>query len=300
MPELPEVETVQRALAPHIDGQLIHKISFFTPRLRQELKEDDFNQTFQNKKITALIRRSKYLIFQIEGTQWILSHLGMTGSWRIVAKDEKRLKHEHISLALNEGDQELRYCDPRRFGEFRIIKAAQDDQDPQALSHLGPEPFWNEYNATYLFAASRKKTKPVKNFIMDPSVVCGIGNIYASESLFRAGISPLRKIGKLRRVDCEALVKQSRIILQSAIEAGGTTIIDFQAPDGSEGWFHRQLNVYGRKDEACFKCQTPIKKITQAGRSSFYCPRCQKWLHLLTSLQICFPPHYSAFSSLVF
>lgn len=276
MPELPEVETVKRALAPHVDQQVIKNVKFFTARLRQFLNEDEFIERINGKRILSLERRSKYLLFKMEGESWILSHLGMTGSWRLVHSDEARLKHEHISIALNDGSQELRYCDPRRFGEFRIIQAADKDQDPIALAHLGPEPFWEAYNAEYLFAQSRKKNKPVKNWIMDPSVVCGIGNIYASETLFRAGVSPLRKISKLRRIDCQEIVKQSLIILQSAINAGGTTIIDFQAPDGSEGWFHRQLNVYGREGEPCVKCSKPIKKLKQAGRSSFYCSGCQK------------------------
>lgn len=276
MPELPEVETVKNALAPHIEGKTIKSFHFYTPRLRQELDAALFNKTFSGKKITRLKRRSKYLLFEFDDQKWILSHLGMTGSWRICALSEERKKHEHISIRLD-NDQELRYCDPRRFGEFRVITAPLDaSTDPQALSHLGPEPFDESYNQKYLWDLSRSKTKPIKNFIMDPRTVCGIGNIYASETLFRCGISPLRKTQKLRKKDCLNLISHSQSVLQSAIDAGGTTIIDFQAPDGSEGWFHQQLNVYGREGESCVQCDKIIKRVVQAGRSSFYCPGCQK------------------------
>jgi formamidopyrimidine-DNA glycosylase len=276
MPELPEVETVKNALAPHIEGQKIKSISFYTARLRQVLDADLFNKVFAGKQITHLTRRSKYLIFEFDHQKWILSHLGMTGSWRICSPSDERKKHEHISVSLDNG-QELRYCDPRRFGEFRIISSPKNrTDDPQALAHLGPEPFDDDYNQAYLWELSRNKSKPVKNFIMDPKTVCGIGNIYASETLFRCGISPLRKTQRLRKKDCQNLITVSQEVLKSAIAAGGTTIIDFQAPDGSEGWFHQQLNVYGREGDQCTQCDRLIKRIVQAGRSSFYCPGCQK------------------------
>lgn len=276
MPELPEVETVKNALAPHLEGQFIKSISFYTERLRQFLDVDLFNKTFSGKQITRLKRRSKYLIFEFDHQKWILSHLGMTGSWRLCPAREERKKHEHISILLDDG-QDLRYCDPRRFGEFRIISAPTNrDNDPQALAHLGPEPFHEAYSQAYLWDLSRNKTKPVKNFIMDPKTVCGIGNIYASETLFRCGVSPLRKAQKLKKKDCLNLVVESQKVLKSAIAAGGTTIIDFQAPDGSEGWFHQELNVYGRAGEKCQICDKSIKRVVQAGRSSFYCPGCQK------------------------
>ena len=277
MPELPEVETVKNALAPHLQGRTVKSISFFTAQLRQKLDQDLFESFFSGKKILNLKRRSKYLIFEMESPKWILSHLGMTGSWRICPSKEARKKHEHISISLDSGDAELRYCDPRRFGEFRIVSPPNDkNADPQALAHLGPEPFDDRFNWEYLWKLSRKKVKPVKNFIMDPAVVCGVGNIYASETLFRCGISPLRKVQKLTKKNCKDLVRNIHEVLSAAIKAGGTTIIDFQAPDGSEGWFHQQLNVYGRAGEECVKCSNPIRRIVQTGRSSFYCTRCQK------------------------
>jgi formamidopyrimidine-DNA glycosylase len=277
MPELPEVETVKNALAPHLKGREVKSISFFTPKLRQELDENLFNKLFSNYKILDLKRRSKYLIFKMNTSKWILSHLGMTGSWRICKADDARQKHEHISIKLDDGKEELRYKDPRRFGEFRIITPPIcENSDPQALSHLGPEPFDEKFNWNYLWDISRNKTKPVKNFIMDPTVVCGVGNIYASETLYRCGISPLRKSQKLSKKNCKELVINVQKVLNEAIKAGGTTIIDFQAPDGSEGWFHQKLNVYGRNEQQCFKCEQKIKRIVQTGRSSFYCTRCQK------------------------
>ena len=277
MPELPEVETVKNALAPHIEGRVVKSVAFFAPKLRQELDSKLFNKLFSGKKILNLKRRSKYLIIQMEASKWILSHLGMTGSWRICPKDEQRKKHEHISIALDDGSTELRYCDPRRFGEFRVITPPCDNNsDPQALSHLGPEPFEDKFDWQYLWKVSRNKSKPVKNFIMDPSVVCGVGNIYASETLFRCGISPLRKTQKLTKQNCMDLVSNIQNVLNEAIRAGGTTIIDFQAPDGNEGWFHQQLKVYGRTGEKCVQCSKAIRRIIQTGRSSFYCTRCQK------------------------
>ncbi|WDE97018.1 bifunctional DNA-formamidopyrimidine glycosylase/DNA-(apurinic or apyrimidinic site) lyase [Lentisphaera profundi] len=277
MPELPEVETVKNALAPHLQGKIIKACHFFTAGLRQKLDEELFNNAFIGTKIIRLKRRSKYLIFELDNNKWILSHLGMTGSWRLCPSTEARKKHEHISVLLGDGTQDLRYCDPRRFGEFRMITAPLNkDDDPQALAHLGPEPFDDAFNQAYLWNLSRNKTKAVKGFIMDPKTVCGIGNIYASETLFRCGISPLRKTQKLTKKDCHNLISHSQEVLQQAIAAGGTTIIDFQAPDGSEGWFHQQLNVYGRNGKKCTTCDKVIKRVVQTGRSSFYCPGCQK------------------------
>ena len=278
MPELPEVETVKRALRPHLTNQTIEDITFFRENLRNDLDEDLFKKFFLGKTIKDLRRRSKYLLFTFDGPKWILSHLAMTGSWRICPKDTPLIKHEHISLLINHGKDELRYCDPRRFGEFRLISAPSDhSQTPAALSHLGPEPFEENFTAEHLFAQSRKKQSPVKTFLMDAKNVCGVGNIYASEVLFNCKISPLKKAGKLSKKNCTELVSQVRKVLQQSIDSGGTTIIDFKAPDGQEGWFHQKLNVYGKTDEACPRCENKlIKKITQQGRSSFYCSGCQK------------------------
>ena len=169
-----------------------------------------------------------------------------------------------------------RYEDARRFGILKCVQLSCEGGTPSSLDHLGPEPLSSDFSADYLFKASRKRHKPLKNFIMDSTIVVGVGNIYASESLFRAGISPLRQACKVKKKEAHVLVEEIRHVLQQAIEAGGTTISDFKTPDGSEGYFFRELAVYGRDKQQCNKCSAPIIRTVQAGRSTFYCKKCQR------------------------
>jgi len=275
MPELPEVETVCQALLKHLPGKVISEIIVRQAQLRNLLDEKELNYACKDKKILNLRRRAKYIIVDLDTDKALLLHLGMTGKFRVVNQKEEFLKHEHVIVNFTDGES-LRYEDPRRFGIFRSVTVPVSGGNPECLESLGPEPLGEEFDDLYLFKKSRKKTKPIKNFIMDNNVVVGVGNIYAAEALFRAKISPLRKSGSLKKAESVLLKNKIQEVLAEAIKAGGTTISDFQTPDGSEGYFFRELAVYGREEEPCLTCTSPIRRIVQAGRSTFYCKNCQK------------------------
>ena len=275
MPELPEVETVCRALTKHLLNKVIDNVEVRQARLRNTVDEKELNSACKNRTVKNLRRRAKYIIVDLDSDKALLLHLGMTGKFRVVKQSEEFLKHEHVIVNFTDGES-LRYEDPRRFGIFRSVTVPVQGGTPECLESLGPEPLSDDFDHSYLFKKSRKKTKPIKNFIMDNAVVVGVGNIYAAESLFRSGISPLRKSGSLKKKEAELLCQNIREVLKDAIQAGGTTISDFQTPDGSEGYFFRELAVYGREEEPCLTCTSPIKRIVQAGRSTFYCKSCQK------------------------
>ena len=276
MPELPEVETTRSAIAPHIDGQTIAKLVVRQPKLRWPIP-DDLPQIVKGQTVLAVRRRAKYLLVDIgkskvKGT--IIIHLGMSGSLRVIkGKPPEPLKHEHFDLVFSK-DLMLRFTDPRRFGACLWQDA--NDAENAFLDHLGPEPLSDEFNAQYLFEKSRKRTSAVKTFIMDQRIVVGVGNIYASESLFLSGINPKKAAGKISKAKCEVLVEQIKCVLAKAIAQGGTTLKDFVGSDGKPGYFAQQLNVYGRSGEPCPVCASPIKQITQGQRSTFYCAKCQK------------------------
>ena len=275
MPELPEVETVCRALLKHLPGKVISEIIVRQPRLRNLLDEKELNSACKGHKILDLRRRAKYIIVDLDTDKALLLHLGMTGKFRVVKQEEAYLKHEHVIVNFSDGES-LRYEDPRRFGIFRSVTVPVSGGNPECLESLGPEPLSENFDDKYLFQKSRKKTKPVKNFIMDNNIVVGVGNIYASEALFRSRISPIRKSGSLKKTEALLLCEKIKEVLAEAIKAGGTTISDFQTPDGSEGYFFRELAVYGREEEPCLTCTFPIRRVVQAGRSTFYCKNCQK------------------------
>jgi len=275
MPELPEVETVCRSLNRHLPGQTIKRIQLRHTQLRNRLNENDMQQFCEGRQIIELRRRGKYIIAELNGERALLMHLGMTGSFRIVSQDTPPAKHEHVLFELGNGDS-WRYEDARRFGILKCVQLPVAGATPEALEDLGPEPLEDGFYENYLFEKSRKRTKPLKNFIMDSKIVVGVGNIYASEALFRAGLSPLREAGSLKRKESALLFQTIRGVLAEAIEAGGTTISDFKTPDGNEGYFFRELAVYGRDQEACLSCASPIVRTVQAGRSTFYCKKCQR------------------------
>ena len=275
MPELPEVETVCRSLSQHLPGHKIERVEVRATQLRHPLSSEEFNTFCQGRKILELRRRGKYIIDELEGSRALLLHLGMTGAYRVVEQDTEIKKHEHVIFELS-GGLSWRYEDPRRFGILKCVELPAPGMIPESLFDLGPEPLGDEFTANYLFKISRKRVKPLKNFIMDSKIVVGVGNIYAAEVLFRSGLSPFRPAGKLKKKEALLLVEKIREVLNLAIEAGGTTIRDFKAPDGSEGYFFRALEIYGREDEACIKCSTPVKRSVQAGRSTFYCSKCQR------------------------
>lgn len=275
MPELPEVETVCRALLKHLPEKVIAEIEVKQPQLRNKVSEKALNSACRNRKIVNLRRRAKYILVDLDSDDALLLHLGMTGKFRIVHSGEPFLKHEHIALNFTDG-QSLRYEDPRRFGIFTSVKVPVQGGIPECLESLGPEPLSEDFNENYLFKATRKRVKPVKNFIMDNNIVVGVGNIYAAEALFRSRISPVRQAGTLKKKEALELSIRIKEVLKEAIKAGGTTISDFQTPDGNEGYFFRELAVYGREEEPCPACTSPIRRVVQAGRSTFYCRKCQK------------------------
>jgi formamidopyrimidine-DNA glycosylase len=275
MPELPEVETVCRSLAKHLTGRSISRVTVRNPRLRTPLCEDQLNTVCAGRKIVNLRRRAKYIIAELDSENALLLHLGMTGKFRLVEQNTSIKKHEHVLFELDNG-YSWRYEDTRRFGSIKCVRLPIPGGMPEGLECLGPEPLTSDFDGSVLFKKSRKKTKPLKNFIMDNAVVVGVGNIYAAEALFRAQLSPLREAGSLTKKTASLLSAKIKEILTQAIEAGGTTINDFKTPDGNEGYFFRKLAVYGRYEEACLICSGPIKKVVQAGRSTFYCGKCQK------------------------
>lgn len=270
MPELPEVETTRRGIERHLSGKKVVDVIVRQRALRWPIPKS-LARHIKNKKIMAVERRGKYLLIEFDsGT--LMIHLGMSGSLRVLAKDSPAEKHDHFDLVLSSGKC-LRLRDPRRFGS---VLWADDWQRHDLIKELGPEPLSAEFNAVYLYAQSRKRKVAVKNFIMNSHIVVGVGNIYASEALFRAAIRPTRLAGKISKADAVKLVKVIKDVLQEAIKQGGTTLRDFTASDGKPGYFKQQLAVYGREGEPCLHCKTKIKQVTIGQRASYYCPSCQK------------------------
>lgn len=274
MPELPEVETVCRALNRLLPGRCLVKIETFMPSLRLPL--DSMRQpVLLNSPIMVVRRRARYLIIELENTHALLMHFGMTGTVRVVPAAVPRLKHEHVVFHLDSGDT-LRFEDPRRFGFITACALPGAGADPAELTGLGLEPFDPAFTGEYLHQHFQGRKQKVKTALMDNVIVVGVGNIYANESLFMSGISPLKEAGKVTLKECRELVGHVKEILQRAITAGGTTISDFKGVDGSEGKFVQQLNVYGRHGEPCPRCRTALDRTVIGGRGTFYCSKCQK------------------------
>jgi formamidopyrimidine-DNA glycosylase len=267
MPELPEVETTLRGIAPFIEGQTIMALSVRQPSLRWPVT-DNIQTITRGQKIGQLTRRAKYIVLSLESGS-ILIHLGMSGSLRIADPSETWRKHDHIEMQLSNG-RAIRYHDPRRFGCW-LWSAADHHQ----LKNLGPEPLSNDFDGDYLFQASRNRKLAVKPFIMTNAVVVGVGNIYATEALFRSGIRPNRAANKISKQRYQILSNNIQVILAEAIKQGGTTLRDFINSDGQPGYFQQSLDVYGRGGERCKKCGATLKELKLGQRSSVYCPSCQ-------------------------
>ena len=275
MPELPEVETVRSALAPLLIGERFARIITHVPRLRTPLTIADIPQLL-HQPVTALHRRAKYLLFEFDNGYYLLNHLGMSGSWRLEEAGSPLQKHDHAEFLLASG-RILRYHDPRRFGILEAIPTDMPLAGHPYLQHLGAEPLSDVFTPQTLIQACRDKKKPIKNLLMDNRVVVGVGNIYASEALFLAGIRPQTPAGSIAPARLKRLHKAIREVLLAALQAGGTTIRSYSSLNGREGQFARHLWVYGRAGEPCEKCQRGIIRVVkQAGRSSFYCPVCQR------------------------
>lgn len=269
MPELPEVETTCQGIKPVIVGGILNKVILHETRLRWPIPK--CLEKLKNITIIDVTRRAKYiLISTCSGT--LIIHLGMSGRLNIVPKDTPLKKHDHAVFIFNTG-MSLRYNDPRRFGA--ILWTSEDPNQHSLLKKLGPEPFAKEFQAKYLFNKSRKVKITIKQYIMDASIVVGVGNIYANEALFFAQISPLRKAHSLTLIECKSLVSSIREILKKAIIAGGTTLRDFLAPSGNPGYFSQELLVYGREGMACVNCSKILSSIRIGQRATVYCGICQ-------------------------
>lgn len=271
MPELPEVETSLRGVEPYLQGQTIKQIITRTPKLRWAIPAQ--LTQMQGAKILSLSRRAKYLILHTNKGD-IIVHLGMSGSLGILNEhdDKPAGKHDHVDL-ITESGVILRYNDPRKFGCWLW---AENAEQHELLQKLGPEPLSEDFTSGYLFEKSRKKTVAVKNFIMNNDVVVGVGNIYACESLFMAGIHPELAAQNLTKKQCERLVKVIKEVLTKSIIQGGTTLKDFIQPDGKPGYFAQVLQVYGRKDEECHDCGAMIETKVVGQRNTYFCPKCQR------------------------
>ncbi len=273
MPELPEVETVRRSLEKYCLGRTVAAVWRSGARMRLGSRRSDLG-VLSGQSLLRVERRAKFLLLRCSGETTLLVHLGMTGTLRLAAAGEPARKHDHFHLQFTGGER-LVFNDARRFGLYELIPGAAP-HDCRHLRGLGAEPLDDDFNGGLLFRLSRKRRVALKLWLMNPAVVVGVGNIYASESLFRARLSPRRAAAGLKRAEADALAAAVRGVLGEAIQAGGTTLRDFAAPDGERGYFRIRLEVYDRAGKPCNRCAAPIKRIVQGGRSTFYCPKCQR------------------------
>jgi formamidopyrimidine-DNA glycosylase len=271
MPELPEVETTRRGVDPHVAGRKIVSLTVHEPRLRWRVP-DTLPAELAGQRVRQTSRRAKYLLFELEsGT--LLLHLGMSGSLRVLPAETPRITHDHFDLLLDSG-LTLRFNDPRRFGSLHYTTS--DPAQHPLLARLAPEPLDGAFDTDYLWRITRKRQVAIKQLLMNSTLVVGVGNIYASEALFRARIRPMRAARSLSRAEVAKLARAVRSVLNMAIRKGGTTLRDYVGADGNPGYFRQKLYVYERAGKPCRVCGTPIKQLTQGQRSTYYCPRCQK------------------------
>ena len=271
MPELPEVETTVRGLEHVLKGRRIRRVEARRADLRRPFPED-LGQRLTGAKVTSLGRRAKYGLVHTDRGDTMVFHLGMSGAWRI---DPAELgKHDHLLLETEEG-RRLHLRDPRRFGSVDLLPTKELEEWP-AFEALGPEPLGGPIDGKWLKRKFDGRTAAVKLLLLDQRVVAGLGNIYACEALFRAGIDPRKAAGKISRTKLDALATAIPAVLEDAIRAGGSTLKDFAAPDGELGYFSKQFEVYDRESEPCRNCEGKVKRIVQGGRSTFFCPSCQR------------------------
>lgn len=270
MPELPEVETTRRGVLPYSEGLRIGRVIVREHRMRWPVPPD-LPELLAGQRVVAVERRAKYLLFRT-GAGTLLVHLGMSGSLRVMSPKDAPLRHDHVDI-LFEGGHCLRYNDPRRFGCLLWIPAGEAHP---LLTGLGPEPLSEGFDGAYLYRRARGRRGPVKSFIMDGRIVVGVGNIYANEALFLAGIRPQRAAGRISRDRYELLAQRIKQVLTSAISQGGTTLRDFVGGDGKPGYFAQQLFVYGRGGAPCKTCGRPLQEVRLAQRTTVYCMVCQR------------------------
>ena len=274
MPELPEVETIGRALKEYLAGKSIKGVQIFTPRLREPL-DSLADERLLGKKVLDVRRRGRYLLVDLEENLALLMHFGMSGVLKTIPLDQPKAKHEHVIFDLG-NNESLRFECPRRFSLLKLITLPEKGAIPPELDKLGVEPLSNDFNAEYFCNSAAKRHIALKEFIMDNSVVTGVGNIYATEALFNTRLSPLRPACDVTGSEAEKLIAEIKVILEKSIAAGGTTFSDYRQLDGSTGKYVLQLNAYGQSGKNCPVCGKAFASIKQGGRTTVYCPECQK------------------------
>ena len=270
MPELPEVETVMRGLRPVMHSKTVQAMTVSRPDLRI-MFPDQFATRLINRRFLNLSRRGKYILMDVEGGETLVVHLGMSGSFRIIPSDKPYtpVAHDHVVFHM-EGDKTVIYNDPRRFGMMFMVTTGRE-YDHAAFAAMGPEPLGNQFNGQILFDRLQSRKTPVKVALLDQSVVAGVGNIYACEALYNAGISPTRPANQVTVTEAENLAAAIKTVLDDAIRSGGSSLRDHKQVDGTMGYFQHHFHVYGREGETCPQTGGTIKRIVQAGRSTFYC-----------------------------
>lgn len=276
MPELPEVETICRGIRPHIVARTIERIEHSGKDLRTPVPYQSMCRHLVGTRIVNVRRRAKYLLVTMDNDWMLVIHLGMTGNLGMFSPATAPASHCHVRFLLSDG-QELRYTDTRRFGSMHILAPAEvAGLEETFFRTTGPEPFSEGFNAEYLYSHARNRSIPVKSFVMTNRIVAGVGNIYANESLFKAGISPRRKVNRISRKSWQRLITCIREVLAHAIECGGSTISDYVNASQESGYFQINFQVYGREGEPCTRCGGVIRKLPIGGRASYYCPKCQR------------------------
>jgi len=270
MPELPEVETTRRGIAPALEGRTIVALVVRDRRLRWPVPVG-LEKRLGGQPVSQLTRRAKYLLLETPAGSAMI-HLGMSGSMRIVPENEAPGKHDHFDIVTNAAEI-IRFNDPRRFGS--LLWAGSNPLEHPLLAELGPEPLGADFTGDYLWQSGRGRKASIKQHIMNSKIVAGVGNIYANEALFRAGIHPMRAAGRIALPRMQLLAEEIRAVLSDAIKQGGTTLRDYRGGDGKPGYFKQQLLVYDRSNQRCTKCSKPVKRIVQGQRATYYCGNCQ-------------------------
>jgi len=276
MPELPEVEVICRGIRPFLENRTVEAIYYNGKNLRHEVPLQAMNEELTNNQIITVERRAKYLLLHFETSALLIIHFGMTGNIGIFCPDSPIAKHDHVRFLLD-NETELRFNDTRRFGSIRLIRPQdQINIEKDFFKTTGPEPLSDNFSGKYLQTLAKGKSQPVKTFIMNNQTIAGIGNIYANESLFAAGIRPSRKVKNISLKSWDRLVAEIRKVLRHAISCGGSTISDFVNASQESGYFQMNFKVYGKNGHNCSTCSSTIKKLTIGGRTSYYCPKCQR------------------------
>lgn len=274
MPELPEIEVLRRSLEPRVVGSRIEKARVWNPDLRERLDPRRLSAATRRRRILSVRRRAKYLLLDLESDRTLAIHLGMSGRLTLAPVGTNREAHEHVTLFLDSG-QRLRFRDTRRFGLVLPLRTSRLERD-RHFAHLGIEPLAEDFSGETLQRLAKGRRTPIKTFLMDARLIVGVGNIYAAEALHRAGIHPTRSVRRIARDRWSRLAVAIQKTLRDAITQGGTTLNDFTDAAGESGYFRVSLQVYDRQGSACRKCGTVIRRIVQSGRSTFYCPGCQR------------------------